>query len=98
MKGWNFISEIVKKIETLGDGLIAYAYVDGNATGTCKWWTVCINDFEMYFHDKRFKALSNAWHKAAIARGFKVTFAYCQPKEKKLIQLAEEDNLIMNVD
>ena len=98
MKGWNFILSIIKQIEHLFPGTIAYGYEDGNATGTHKWWTVCVSEYEMYMHNPRFKALSRAWHKAAIARGCKVVFCYCKPLEEILAKLAKNDNLIFNLE
>lgn len=92
-----FIQGILAKCESLRDGVIAYAHQDGNATGTHVWTTVCVSDLDMYFHDQRFKTLTRAWHKVAEKQGFKLVFCYCNPKEKKLAELAAKDNLIMNV-
>jgi hypothetical protein len=97
MKIENFILNILRKIESLKDGMIAYAYLDGNALMSHTWYLVCLNDYEMYMNDKRLKALMNAWHKAGKALGIKVIFAYCNPSEEKLNELAEKDNLFLNV-
>ena len=91
MKGTNFIYTIVKKIEETWPGVISYAYWDKT------WWMVAVSDFDLYMSDKRFKTLTKAWHAAGKARGFKVIFCCCSPKEKRLADLASEDNLIMNI-
>ena len=93
----SFICGILAKCESLRPDLIAYAHEDGNATGTHKWTTVCVSDLDMYFHDQRFKALTRAWHTVAAKKGFKLVFCYCNPKEKNLAELADQDNLIMNI-
>lgn len=94
----NFILSICKKLENTYPGIIAFAYKDGNLPRTHVWWSVCITDFEIYMHDKRFKTLTNAWHKAAKAQGYKIIFV-CDwiPTEGKLAKLADENNLILNV-
>lgn len=91
MKGKAFILSIIKKLESLVDGMVVYAYKE------CSWYSICLSDYDYYFHNQRFKTLSKAWHKAAVARGFKISFAYCNPLESKLKKLADEDNLIINV-
>lgn len=98
MKIETFILNILKKIESLQDGVIAYAYKTGNAPMTHTWWEVSVSDFDLYMNNPRFKALSKAWHKAAEAQGNKIVFV-CGwiPTEEKLAKLAEEDNLILNV-
>lgn len=98
MKIEKFILNILKKIESLKDGVIAYAHKTGNVTMTHTWWEISVSDYELYMHDKRFKALTNAWHKAALAQGYKIIFV-CgwMPTEEKLAKLAEEDNLILNI-
>lgn len=92
-----FIRGILAKCESLRDGVIAYAYHESNSIGTHVWTTVCVSDLDMYFNDQRFKSLTRVWRKAAEKQGFKLVFCYCNPKEKKLAELAERDNLVMNV-
>lgn len=91
MKVDKFIFSIIRKIESMKQGMIAYAYFDKG------FYWICLNDFDFYMTDKRFKALSNAWHKAGKSLGIRVTFAYCAPKEEHLVKLANEDNLFLNV-
>lgn len=88
----SFILSIVKKIESLKEDTVAYGYK------TDKWWEISVSDFNLYMNDERFKRLSNAWHKAAKAKGFKLIFV-CGwvPSEQKLLELAESDNLILNI-
>lgn len=94
----NFILNILKKIESLKEGVIAYSYKTGNESMSNIWWEVSISDYNLYMNDRRFKALSNAYHKAAKQQGFKLIFV-CGwiPSENKLIDLAENDNLILNI-
>lgn len=93
----NFILSIVKKLEDTYPGVIAWAHKDWNAPRTYEWWCICITDFEIYMHNKRFKTLTHAWHAAAKARGEKIIFFCCSAKEKNLKKFAEEGNLIINI-
>lgn len=97
MKVETFLLNILRKIESLKEGVIAYAYLDGNEKRTHTWYCVCLNDYDMYVNDKRLKALTNAWHTAAKALGIKVVFAYCNPLEEKLETLLNSGNLFLNV-
>lgn len=89
---------IVRKIESLKDGVIAYAYRSGNATMTFQYWEVSVSDFDLYMNDKHFKMLCEAWRKAAEAKGEKLIFV-CGwvPTEEKLLELANNDNLIIDI-
>lgn len=93
-----FILNIIKKVESLREGLIAYGYLTGNGPMTFTYWEIAVSDYEFYMKDKRFKALCKAWYQAAKSRGFTLVFV-CGwiPKEKVLLELAEKDNLILNV-
>lgn len=93
-----FILSILKAIEKLQDGVVAYAYKDGNSTGSIKWWTICVSDYDFYFGNDKFHALEKVWHEAAVRKGTIVSFAYCLPLEKRLIQLLNQNNLIMNIE
>ena len=92
MKTEKFILGVLKKIESLSEGIIAFAYKAKN-----NWWEIAVSDFDLYSGDKRFKALSQAWHKAMNAQGKKVIFVCRTPKEKQLAKLATENNLILNL-
>lgn len=97
MSAENFIFAIVRKLENIYPGTIAFAYRDWNGPRTHGWWCICISDLDVYMNDKRFKVLCAAWRKAGRARGNNVVFCACTPHEKKLNQLAQAGNLIMNV-
>lgn len=97
MKIDDFILSVIRKIESLKEGVIAYGYIDGNDNKTHTWYCVCLSDYDMYMSDKRFKALSKAWNKAGKSLGIKLIFAYCNPSEEKLGKLLEENNLFLNV-
>lgn len=90
------IFKIVKGIEAEFKNIIAYAYLDSNDTITNSWWLICINNFRSYYSNE-FKNFSNKWREIANKKGVKIVFCYCDANEKKLIKLAESDNLIMNV-
>lgn len=94
----SFLLSVVKKIESLKDGIISYGYLTGNIDMTYTWWQISVSDYDLYMHDERFKRLARAWHKIAESKGFKLIFV-CDwiPKEEKLVKLAEEGNLILNV-
>lgn len=92
-----FIQSVLAKCESLRDGVIAYAYQQSNMSGTHRWIEICVSDLDLYFNDQRFKALTRAWHTVALKKGFKLIFCYCCPKEKKIEELAEKGNLIMNI-
>lgn len=92
----NTIFKIVKAIESEFEDVIAYAHFDGNGPMTCTWWTICISNWELYY-SKEFKEFSKQWHERAEKRGLKLLFCYCNPLEENLLELAEKDNLIMNL-
>ena len=92
-----FIFDIVRKTESLRDGIVAYAYAEQAVPSAPEIWWVCVSDYNFYLEDQRFRVLCNAWHKAAMARGINLSIAYCNPMEKRLNQLANADNLILNI-
>ena len=87
-----FVLKIVKQIEEKF-GCIAYAYVEEND----KWWCICVNDYDLYMGDEDFKKLRKNWHIIAKKRKIGIVFCYCHPIESKLSQLANNNNLVMNV-
>lgn len=97
MKIENFVFGIVKKIEAIKDGVIAFAYKAGNSPMTHVWYEIAVSDYDFYSGDKRFKTLTSAWHKAAKAQGKEIIFVCRTPKEKQLEKLASEGNLILNI-
>lgn len=94
---YNFLKAVLRKIEEMKDGVVAWAYFTGNVPMTNTWWEVAVSDYDLY-QDRRLKSYMNAWHKIGRKRGIKIVFV-CgwMPKEKKLAELAQADNLIMNI-
>lgn len=90
------IFKIVKAIESEFEDVIAYAYFDGNTPMTYTWWTICISNWELYY-SKEFKEFSKKLRKIAKKQGLTLLFCYRNPLEKNLLELAEKDNLIMNL-
>lgn len=90
-----FISKLVKDIEDKFS-VLAYAYLDGNEPKTHVWWTVCVNDYNLYVSDDYKKFISQ---KRVVANklDIKLLFAYRNTLESILVELAEQDNLIMNI-
>ena len=95
---YNFLKNILRKIEQMKEGVVAWAYFTGNAPMTNTWWEVAVSDYDLYREDKQLKSYMDAWHKVGRKRGMKIIFV-CgwMPKEKKLSELAEKDNLILNI-
>ena len=97
MKGERkFILKIIKHLEREFD-VIAWGY---KWTNLNKTWNICINDYEVYQYSKKFKSITKVYHIACKKRFYdnvRIGFAYCNPIEKNLLELAEADNLIMNV-
>lgn len=90
------VLKIVKAVESEFEDVIAYAHLDGNAPKTYTWWNVCISNYELYC-SKGFKEFSKAMHNKYEPKGVRLLFCYCNPIEKKLFELAEQENLIMNL-
>ena len=90
-----FINKLVKDIEDKFS-VLAYAYLDGNEPKTHVWWTVCVNDYNLYVGDDYKKFISQ---KRVVANklDIKLLFAYRNTLESILAELAEQDNLIMNI-
>ena len=90
-----FINKLVKDIEDKFS-VLAYAYLDGNEPKTHVWWTVCVNDYNLYVSDDYKKFISQ---KRVVANklDIKLLFAYRNTLESILAELAEQDNLIMNI-
>lgn len=90
-----FINKLVKDIEDKFS-VLAYAYLDGNEPKTHVWWTVCVNDYNLYVSDNYKKFISQ---KRVVANklDIKLLFAYRNTLESILVELAEQDNLIMNI-
>lgn len=96
MKIENFILNIIRKIESLDDSVIAYAYQESNESKTHTWWEIACDNVDMYLKDERFKMLKEACYKTVGSQGVKIIFVACEAKEEKLIKLLEENNLLIN--
>lgn len=91
----SFVVKIISDIERLFSGVIAWGYKD-TKTPSNVFYMIAINNYDIYTKDSRFAKLRKAWHKAAESRGGKIVFCYLEPTEKKMLELAEKDNLLMN--
>lgn len=91
----NLVWKIVKQLTTLFPDEIVYGYKYYNATETAHWWMISISTFDVY-KSERFKKITQAWHKAvSVQTTEKVIFSCCNPSEKELAKLLENNNLIM---
>lgn len=90
-----FINKLVKDIEDKFS-VLAYAYLDGNEPKTHVWWTVCVNDYNLYV-SADYKRFTEQKRVISNKLGIKLLFAYRNTLESILIELAEQDNLIMNI-
>lgn len=84
------ILTIIQAIEKIYKGIIAFGYKEGENT-----WFIAVNDYDVYMSDK-FKTLCKNWRKNQGGSG-KIIFCYLVPTEKRLMELAEGENLILNV-
>lgn len=91
-----FVLKIIKTLEKVFM-VIAYGVHDQTVSSSHKWWTICIDNAEVYMSDKRFKSLTKAWHTESKKNGYSLLFAYCNPSEENLKEFAEQDRLILNV-
>ena len=90
-----FINKLVKDIEDKFS-VLAYAYLDGNEPKTHVWWTVCVNDYNLYVSTD-YKRFAEQKRVVANKLDIKLLFAYRNTLESILVELAEQDNLIMNI-
>lgn len=93
-----FICKVLKEIETLRADAFVYAHRAGNTTALHTWWEVSVSDFGLYAADQRFKQLCSVWHEMASSMGIRLVFV-CgwKPTERHLLELADVDNLVLNV-
>lgn len=82
---------LIKKIEALQNGIIAYAYKDTN------WWVVAVDDYNFYKDNKQFRLLAEQWRKVFKSKNVKIVYAFRAPNEKILENLLEHNSLIMNI-
>lgn len=91
----SFILSVIQKIDKLG--VISWGFQQSNSTGTFKWWTIGMNDYDIYKSDIRFQNLASAYRKIARKRGIKLIFVYQNATEEILSKLLNEENLLMDV-
>jgi hypothetical protein len=82
------ILAVLQALEKIYKGIITFSYKEGEC------WFIAIDDYDIYFSEK-FKTLCANWRK--VFNGKKIIFCYLKPSEKKLVELSEQGNLIMNV-
>lgn len=95
MSDRTYIFKIIKEIEERW-GCICYAYLDSNTPNTNIWWTICIDNYELYTSEE-IKPWFDKYRNESNKRGIKILFCYCNPIESKLLELAKNDNLILNI-
>lgn len=59
-------------------------------------WIICMDDYDSYMN-KENRPWFNKWHEESKKRGLKIVFCYCNSLESKLLELAKDDNLILNI-
>lgn len=90
-----FISKLVKDIEDKFS-VLAYAYIDGNEPKTHIWWMVCVDNYSLYT-SKEYKEFTEQKRIIFKKLDIKVVFCYRSALESILVDLAAQDNLIMNI-
>lgn len=80
------VYKVLKAIENIFPDTIAYAYLDS-------WWNICVSNYSVYC-SKDFKTFASEVHRVY---NISIVFVYCHPIEKVLLELAEQDNLILNI-
>lgn len=82
---------LLKKIETIQEGIIAYSYKDEN------WWIVAVSDYDFYRSNPQFLQLKESWRKVFSGKNQKIVYVFRAANEKILENLAEHNNLIMSL-
>lgn len=95
MSSREFVLSVIQRYEEKFGG-IAYGHQQTNESGNFSFWSVSIDNYEIYKSDE-FKTFSESIREESRSRGIKVIFMYCQPVESFLVELADSDNLVMNV-
>ena len=92
MKKEDIIRLMIRDIEKLDDELFVYAHSQS------RWVEVSVSKFDFYMHNVEFKKTCEKWRKILKKVGVNIVFV-CGwiPEERVLIQLAEDNNLILNI-
>lgn len=98
MKNVNIIKSVLRDIEKLDNTIFCYARMVYNGNKTHCWLQISVSKFEFYMHNEDFKKICTKWRKVFNNLGVNLIFV-CGwvPKEEVLAQLAEENNLILNI-
>ena len=86
------IYKILRQIESVFPDVFAYGYKDEDSE--CNRWWICIDDYYTY-RSEEFKSLAENIRKTL--KGLTCVFSYVKPIEKALLQLADSDNLVLNL-
>lgn len=86
------IYKALKKIESVFPNLFTYGYKDEGSEHS--YWWICIDDYYTY-RSGEFKSLTENLRKTL--KGLTCVFSYVKPIEKALLQLADSDNLVLNI-
>jgi hypothetical protein len=95
MKERKEIYKVLKAIEDIFTDTIAWAFSESNESGTFSHWNICVSDYNVY-KSNDFKTFESDIHELYKSK-IKIVFFYCNPLEKALLDLAEKDNLILNM-
>ena len=96
MKERKEIYKVLQAIEDIWENTIAWAFFESNASKTNNWWSICISDYDVY-RSADFKTFSSDVHELYKKHKIRIVFFYCNPVENMLLELAEGDNLILNI-
>ena len=96
MKERKEIYKILNAIEDIFSNTIAWGFSESNSSKTFSWWNICISDYHVYC-SKDFKTFASDVHQLYKPYNIRIVFVYCNPIEKALLELAENDNLILNI-
>lgn len=99
MNARRLILTIIKQVERIDTTLFVYGYQIANEPRTRMWWEISVSSFEFYMHNETFRKIANQWCNIAKSKGIKVIFV-CgwKPTEKRLVELMNENNLILNIE
>lgn len=81
------ISNLIQDIKNTFNCYV-YAYFDKI------WWTICIDNYELYMDSTEFEQKKNYWWSLAQQENIPITFSYCKPVKSKLTKLVNKGLLI----
>lgn len=95
MKERKEIYKVLKAIEDIFTDTIAWAFFESNESSTFSYWNICVSNYDVY-KSNDFKTFASDIHKLYKSK-IKIVFFYCNPLEKVLLDLAEKDDLVLNI-